>query len=57
MKQCQIQTLRWRGGGGWSSRPLDKGGPVTPQNFFFFFSVWCKNWGVASSGPPLDPLL
>ena len=22
------------GGGVWSSRPLDKGGTVTPQNFF-----------------------
>ena len=39
------------GGGGGSSRPLDKGGGRSPKNFF---SVWSKNKGGA---PPLDPPL
>ena len=41
----------------WSSRPLDKGAPVSKQNFSALrVSVWSKNkGGLAPRAPPLDP--
>ena len=50
-------------GGGWSSRPLDKGGgPVSKKRIFSALraSVWSKNKGLAEPPgppPPLDPPL
>ena len=48
--------LEIRGSGVGSSRPLDKGGPVSPKNFFDpRASVWSKNKG--DRALPLDPPL
>ena len=55
LSQWRMQTFRWEGGGGRSSTPFDKGGPVS--NFFsaLWASVWSKDKG--GGGAALDPPL
>ena len=49
------------GGGGASSRPLDKGGPVFKKNFFPLFGpqfgLKTRGEGRGGRAPPLDPPL
>ena len=48
--QFRIQILRLGGGGGWSSRPLDKGG-WCPKNFFLPFGP-LFGLKIRGDGPP-----
>ena len=58
MAHPDLQIRGWRGkGGGWSSRPWDKGGPASKNIFFRSFGPHFdrKIRGTRPSPPPQDP--
>ena len=55
LSQWRMQTFRWEGGGGRSSTPFDKGGPVSIFFSALWASVWSKDKG--GGGVALDPPL
>ena len=50
LSQCRILTLRDRGGGGWSSRLLNKGGGAVFLKKLFRPEVWSPESATVSQG-------